>query len=144
MSKHVLHNASVTLSSVDISDYVESVELNAGVGTAGITAMQDGWEDVIPNGVKRWSLRLNLFQDYAAGTVYTIMYNLIHATNTSIHTLAVRPTTSTQSATNPTFTGYVALDGDVPLLGGAVGDAHKFSVSLKGAGTLSFMTSTTS
>jgi hypothetical protein len=86
---------------------------------------------------------LNLYHDYAADKTYSLIYGLVNATNTTGQLIQVRPTTSTESATNPTFAGYVVLDGDAPLIGGSVGEAHKASVTLKGAGTLNFYTSAT-
>jgi len=142
MSKHVLNAAIVTLSSRDLSDHVESVELMTGIGNVPITAMQDAWEDYLPSGVKRWSVRLNLYQDYDSSSVYAVLSEVL--TGTTAVPITLRPTTSTQSATNPTFSGNGVLDGDFALLAGTVGDGHKTSVTLKGAGTLSFLTSTTS
>lgn len=141
MAKHVLNSAVITLSSRDLSDYVESVELLTGQGNVSVTAMQDAWEDYLPTGLKRWSVKLNLYQDYGSSAVYVVLNEIINGTTAVPVTL--KPTTAIQGATNPTFSGNAVLDGDVSVLGGAVADAHKASVTLKGAGTLNFYTSST-
>lgn len=143
MSVHVLNNATVYLgnSSIDLSDHVESVELMTGVGNVSVTAMQDGWEDHIPSGVKRWSVRLSLYQDYDSSETYSV---LSAALSTGVVLpLFVKATTASVSATNPGFSGSVVLDGDFAQIAGTVGDGNKTSVTLKGAGTLSFITTST-
>jgi len=143
MSKHALNAATVYIgaTSVDLSDFVESIEFTVGVGSAAFTAMQDGWEDHLPNQVKRWSVRLNMYQSYDTSETYQVLQAAL-STNTTFPMFA-KATTEAVSATNPGFTGSVIFDGDFAQISGAVGDAHKLSVSLKGAGTLSFITSAT-
>ena len=54
MAKHVLHGATVVmgLTSVDLSNRLESIEFNVGVGNAGVTAFADDWEQYLPNQLK--------------------------------------------------------------------------------------------
>ena len=142
MAIHVLSSPIITLSSRDLTDHIESAEVSVGIGNAAFTAFTNTWEQNLPNGIKRWSVRLNFFQDYATSYVYDVLEEIL-AGSTAVPFTA-RPTTSTQSATNPTFSGNVILDGDFNLMGGAVGEAHKTSVTLKGSDTLNFLTSSTS
>jgi len=141
MAKHALTAATIYAgaTSVDLSDFVESVEFMVGVGNVSVTAMQDGWEDFIPNRLKRWSCRLNLYQSYDTSETYQVLQAAL-STNT-VFPVFVKATTATVAATNPAFSGNVVFDGDLPVISGSVGDAHKLSVTLKGAGTLSFITS---
>ena len=141
MAKHVFRSPIITLSSVDLTDHVESAELVVGVGNVDVTAITDSWEQSVPNQLKRFSVRLGLYQDYAAASVYATVYAVLAGSTAVAFTL--RPTTSTQSATNPTFSGTVVLDGDWSLAGGTHHEAHKTAVSLKGAGDMSFYTSAT-
>lgn len=140
MAKHVLNSALVTLSSVVLSSRAQSVELVVGQSNANVTAMGDGWEDYVPSGVKHWSAKINFYQDYASSNVYAIVKASL--VGTTAVPLVVRPTTGDRSATNPDFSGNVVFDGDVPMMGGSAGEAHMIAVALKGAGTLSFVTTT--
>jgi len=141
MAIHVLRSPIVTLSSVDITDHVESVEFTLGGATVPVTAFGATYEAHLGTGIKRWGCRVNLFQDYEASKTYALVYAVL-ASSTGEY-LTVRPTTSTQSTTNPTFTGSVFVDGDFAVIGGAVGEANKTSVTFKGAGNLSALTSAT-
>ena len=141
MAVHVLNAATIYIgnSSVDISDHVESVEVQTGIGNVAVTAMTNTWEQNLINKIKRWSVRLNCFQDYDASEIYSALSASL--TTDTTFPIFVKATTAAVSATNPAFTGSVVYDGDFNVIGGAVGEAHKVSVSLKGAGTLSFLTS---
>ena len=145
MGKHALNAATVYIgaTSVDLSDFVESIEFTVGVGSAAFTAMQDGWEDHLPNQVKRWSVRLSMYQSYDSSETYQVLQTALSSSTSTVFPMFAKATTEACSATNPGFTGNVVFDGDFAQIAGAVGDAHKFSVSLKGAGTLSFITSAT-
>lgn len=143
MSKHVLKDATVYVgnSSVDLSDHVESVEFSLGQGNVAVTAMQDDYEQYLPTKIKRWSVRLGFYQDYDSSNVYAVLKAAL--TTDASFPMFIKPTTADVSATNPGFTGNVVFDGDFNILGGTVGDAQKTSVTLKGAGDLSYITSAT-
>lgn len=143
MAKHVLLNPVITLRGVTLSSEVESAELAVGVGNVAVTAFGDTYEQYIPTQLKHWSCRLNFLMDYDSSQSYAITQALLGEAHSTDNPLTVRPVNATQSATNPTFSGNVVPDGDWNVIGGGVGEAHKFSITLKGAGDLSFLTSAT-
>lgn len=143
MAKHILTNPQISLRGVTLTTLIESAELSVGVGNASVTAFGSGWEESIPTGLKHWGCRLNFFMDYGSSQSYAVTQALLTEADTTDNPLIIRPTTSTRSATNPDFSGDVLPDGDWNVLGGSVGEAHKFSITLKGAGTLTFITTAT-
>lgn len=124
MAKHVLTDASVVVSSTDLSTNVESVEINieredVDLTAMGATAREHG------AGLRNDSISLNFFQDYAASKVDAILSPLL--TNTSGFSVVIKPTSSAVSSTNPSFTATCLLLTYSPLAG-TVGDANQTSV----------------
>ncbi len=149
VGRHVLDSAQVQLTSNlhDISNRVEQVELMTGTSPVKITAFGDGWDNYKPSKINHWSLKLSLFQDYTTdttGDVFTELQTMLQ--NTTTIQVTVFPTTGLRgvNAGNPGFQGNVVLDGDFGQLAGAVGQANKLTVTFRGAGALTFLTSSTS
>lgn len=143
MAKHALVGATIYLgnSSIDVSDHVESIEFSVGQAAVNVTAFGSGWEENTPSNLKRWSVRLNMLQDFDSSETYSVLQAAL--TTGAAFPIFCKATTAAVSATNPGFTGSVAYDGDFNILGAGVGEANKASVTLKGAGTLTFQTSAT-
>ncbi|HYM22019.1 MAG TPA: hypothetical protein VEU08_02385 [Vicinamibacterales bacterium] len=149
IGRHVLDSAYVRITSNlhDISNRVESVELLTGTTPVKITAMRDGWDNYIPSKINHWSLKLTLFNDYTTdttGDVFTELQTFL--TGNAAIQVTVFPTTGIQGTNNgnPGFQGNVCLEGDFQQMAAAVGQANKVTVTMRGAGTLSFLTSSTS
>ena len=149
IGRHVIDSALVLLTSSqrDISNRVESVELMTGTSPVKVTAFGDGWDNFKPSKINHWSLKLSLFQDYTTdttGDVFTELQTFL-AGNAAIQ-VTVFPTTGLKgvNAGNPGFQGNVVIDGDFAQLAAKVGEANKTSITLRGAGTLTFLTSSTS
>lgn len=149
VGRHVLDSALVLLTTNqhDISNRVESVELMMGTKAVDVTAMRDGWRNMLPSKINHWSVKLGLFQDYTTdttGDVFTELSAFLTG-NTPIQ-ITVFPSTGTRGslAGNPGFQGNVVIDGDFAAMAGKVGDANKLSITLAGAAALSFLTSSTS
>jgi len=143
MSIHVLKAAMVYLgnTSIDLSDHLESVEFTLGAPTVPITAMGATYEAHLQTGIKHWGARLNFFQDYDTSSVYAVTYNAL--TTSTQFPISVKGTTAAVSATNPMFRGNCFYDGDLGLISGGVGEAHKVSISLRGTGAISVITTAT-
>lgn len=150
MPKRVTEQMPVTLNGYDISCDVESAELmigrRAAVDLTGLCSSYD--EFAVPN-LRHWSARLGYFVNYDASSSgsstvagsYVALKSVYDSTATSGVNLTMRATTAARSASNPEWSGLVQIDGDFTALGGAVAQASKGSVVLKGLGTLSFLTS---
>lgn len=116
MSITVLTNASVTYNSVDLSDHVESVEIDMSAEDVDITAMGATSRTHAP-GLRDDKVVINYYQDFAS--------NKVDATHSALlgvaagATLIVKPTSGSPSTTNPSYTvtaiilNYKPLDGKV-------------------------------
>lgn len=124
MAKHVLTDASVTVNSVDLSDHVESVEINQEFEDVDLTAMGASSREH-GKGLRSDSVTINFFQDYAASKVDATLSALV--TNTAGFAVVIKPTSASVSSTNPSFSMTSLLFTYSPLAGG-VGEANQTSV----------------
>lgn len=136
MAKFVMTDAFVSINGVDLSDHVETVELDYRAELQDDTAMGDDTRSRL-GGLKDWSLAVTFHQDYAASEVDATLFSLVGSTSTII----VRPDNSDGvGSTNPNFTGTAILEAYNPM-GGAVGELAKATATFQAAGTLSRATS---
>lgn len=136
MATHVLTGAVITVGGVDFSDHADSVTLTETAADQDFTNFGSaGWSER-KAGLKSWSLAINFQQDYAASEVDVTLA----ASAGALVGVTVKPTTAAVGATNPNWSGSVLVT-ELPHVGGAVGDAHKFGVTWPGSGTLSRLTS---
>lgn len=131
MAVFCYRDASVVVNAVDLSDHVKSVTLNAPADLLEDTAMGDTFKSRIA-GLKDWSITAEFHQDFAASKVDATLFPLIGA---AAFTVTVKPTSAAVSATNPSYSGLMVLEG-YPPLSGTVGDLASASVTFQGAGTL--------
>jgi len=144
MAKMVLSNPSLTLDGIAVATNCDAVELVAADGTVVITAFGDTYEQRLRKQIRNWSVRLNYFTEYSAGSnLYLALKNMFEGSTTAGLQLVLRPTTAIRSGGNPDFSGAVAFEGDWGLLNGAVGEANKGTVTLVGLGTLTVNTAST-
>jgi hypothetical protein len=148
IGRHVIDSALVlfTSNSRDISNRVDTVEVMTGTSPAKVTAMRDGWDNYLPSKINHWSVKLTLFQDYTTdttGDVFTELQSFLTG-NVPVQ-ITIFPTTGARGtvAGNPGYQGNVVLDGDFAQLAAQVGQANKLTVSMRGAGALTFLTSST-
>ena len=131
MSELIFSDASVIISTKDISDHVKSATLNYAAEMQDNTAMGDDTKSSF-GGLKTWSLEVEIKQDFAASDIDSILFPLVG----TAFTVALRPTSAVVSATNPSYTGTGILES-YPPLGGSVGDLATTSITIQCAGTLS-------
>lgn len=127
MAITVLTDAYVVLNSVDLSDHVESVEINMAHEDIDITAMGATARAHAP-GLREDAITLSMFQDFAAGEVDATLNGLLG--QQAGFAFEIRPTSAAVSATNPKYTGTAILLEYQPLAG-TVGEASQTSVELK-------------
>lgn len=123
MPQIVYTDALVTINAVDLSDHVRQLTLTYEAEMLDNTAMgTSGTRSMIP-GLKNWSLSVEFYQDFAAGSVDATLFPLIGA---AAFAILLRPVKSTVvGAGNPNFSGNAVLESYPPITGevGALGMA---------------------
>jgi len=138
MAKTVLTNASVTYNSVDLSDHVESVEIDMSAEDVDITAMGATSREHAP-GLRDDKATINFYQDYASGKVDATISPLVG--NAAGATLVIKPTSSAVSSSNPSWTMTAIVLSYKPL-DGKVGAASMTEVTFLPAAGSSFVRAT--
>lgn len=130
MASFAYIDASVTINSVDLSDFVTSCTINYEAEELDDSAMGDTSRSRL-GGLKNWSIDLELNQDFAASATDVTLFSIVG----SVVAIDIRPATGSVSSTNPKFTGSALVQNYNPL-SGSVGDLAKTSCQLLGSGTL--------
>ena len=147
MPKRLFEQCSVTLNSIDISADVNGLELMAGRrAPVDVTGLSDTYDQFLVPNLRRWGVRLDYFNNFNGTSdsptgINLVLKGVFNSTVTSGVPFLLRSTTAARSILNPEWGGQVQIDGDFQLTAGAVAEADKGSVSLKGLGSLSFFTS---
>ena len=131
MAKTILLDASVTVNSVDLSDHVESVEINISKDDVDLTSMGASAREH-GAGLRDDQIVVNFFQDFAANEVDATLWPLLSSTG---FTVVVKPTSASVSSTNPSFTATCLLFEYAPLAG-SVGEASQTSVTFQCTGAV--------
>jgi hypothetical protein len=147
MAKRLLEQPSVTLDGYDVGADVPSLEIVVGRRAAvDVTGLSDTYDQFLVPNLRNWGVRLSYFNNITGTSVTptgitTVLRGVFNSTNTTGVTLTIRQTTNIRGAGNNEWTGQVQIDGDFQPLAGGVAEADKGSVSFKGLGTLSWLTS---
>ena len=131
MARIVLTNAYVTVNSVDVSDHVASVTLNSSIDVVETTAFGTTGARSRVGGLADNSITLEFHQDYASGSIEATVYPLLGTTTTVV----VKPSGSSTSATNPSYTATALVSEWTPL-NGAVGELATASVTWPVSGAI--------
>jgi hypothetical protein len=123
----VLTDASLTVNSVDLSSYVNSITLNYERDAVSIDAMGMSGHQ-FTGGMQNITLDVTFNQDFAATKVAATLDALI-GTQT---TIVVKPTSAAVSATNPSYTISNAYCGATQPVAGSTGDLAQMSWSAQG------------
>lgn len=127
MAKVVLTNASITINSVDLSSYANSVELNYEVDSVEVTAFGDSGHNFV-GGLQNVSCNIDLMQDFAATKTEATVYPLVGTTTTVV----IKPTSGAVSATNPSYTLTGTFLAAHTPVAAAVGELAMTSLSFTG------------
>lgn len=147
MPKRLFEQASITLNSIDISADVNALDLMVGRrGAVDMTGLSDTYDQYLVPNLRRWAVKLDYFNNFDGTSatpvgINTVLRGVFNSSQSSGVTLTIRSTTAIRAITNPEWTGQVQIDGDFNAMAGGVAEADKGSVSLKGLGTLSWLTS---
>lgn len=135
MGKIVLTDAYIVFASNDLSDHIASITLQTSLDIVDTTAMGDTAKRRAA-GLADNSLALEIHQDFAAGSVESIVWPTI-GTNVA---MVVRPTSAVVSTSNPQY-AFDALVADWSPLDGAVGALATVKVTWSISGPITKTTS---
>jgi len=119
VAKLVLTGAQVLVNAVDISNHVQSVDIEVTRDEVDVTSMGDVNKEIVL-GLGDVTMTVNVFNDYAVGNIDSQMFAL-NATNTPF-TVEIRPTTGARSTSNPGYTMSALMPNYHPIAG-SIGDA---------------------
>lgn len=112
------NKVAVVAGTTTITSFVSTVSLNREVEAVTITAMNDNLQNLI-GGVEVSSVNLELFNDFASGSVNSIFEDAI-GTKLNIKLI---PVTGTVSATNPSYSMSCLITQWTPINGTVDGAA---------------------
>jgi hypothetical protein len=130
MAKFVATDHKITINGTNFSDSLQSVDLTIQADEVDTTTFGGAWKTVT-GGLRSGSLTLNFYQDFAGASVDATLWPLL---NTAA-TVVITPTSSTVSATNPSYSA-VCLVSQYQPFASTVGDLATLSVTWPTSGTV--------
>lgn len=124
MAVILANGRSIVVDGVDLSAFVTNVTLNRQFDELEITAQGDN-AHVFTKGLEANSITIDFLNDMAAVSGVNAVLSANFGTTVSV---VVKPTASAVSATNPSYTGTVLVNGIQPINGG-VADVATQSVT---------------
>ena len=135
MAKFVATDYSITVGGTDFSTSLASAELTVESDDVETTAFGGEWRTRV-GGLKQASITLEFHQDFGAGSVDATLFPLLN----TLATVVIKPTSSSVSATNPSYTAVCLVNQYQPFAS-SVGDLATLSVTWPVSGTVSRGTS---
>lgn len=130
MAKFVATDFKITLNGTALSPSIHAVTLDVNANEVETTTFGSTYKTVV-GGIVSGSVKLDFYQDFAAGSVDATIWPLIN----TIGTLVLTPTSGTVSATNPSYTANVLINSYQPI-NASIGDLAGFSVTWPTSGTV--------
>lgn len=131
MPKMVLTAAYISINAVTYHGRTKSVELTTEVEEKDVTTFASlGWKEVL-GGLKSAGLSITFLNDNADNDIDETMWGLLG----TVVAFEVRATQSAVSATNPSYTGSVLINGWTPISGSA-GDVVEVDVDFPASGAV--------
>jgi hypothetical protein len=131
MAAFVITAPVITINGVDLSDHIDSVEINDETADVKTTNFGSSGNETRTGGLKSGSITISMQQDYAASKVDATLWA---ARGTAI-TVTVKATSASNSATNPLYSGSYLVTQYKPA-SGKVGDLSMLSVTWPRTGDL--------
>lgn len=135
MAKFAANDYKITVNGTNLSTSLNSVELALESDDLETTAFGGTFRERI-GGLKTGSLTLQFMQDFAAASVDATLFPLFN----TLATVVIVPTSSTVSATNPSYTAVCLANSYTPFAS-SVGDIATLSVTWPTSGTVARATS---
>ena len=123
MAKFVATDYDITIGGTDFSASLAAVTLDVSADEQEITAFGDSFRSRV-GGLKDASVSLDFHQDFGAASVDATLWPLLGGTAQ----IVVKPTSSSVSATNPSYT-FTALVTQCQPFASNVGDLATLSVT---------------
>ena len=136
MAAFVITSPVITINGVDLSDHIDSVEINDETADVKTTNFGSSGNETRVGGLKSGSITISIQQDYAAGKVDATFWA---ARGTAV-TVTVKATSAATSATNPLYSGSYLVTQQKPV-SGKTGDLSVQSVTWPRTGDLTRTTS---
>jgi hypothetical protein len=130
VAKVVLLDARVTVNGVNLSDHCSSVTVETNKDEVDVTSFGASFKQILA-GIGDATITLNVFQDFAGGSVHATIWPLYTAGTSFVVT--VRPTSAAESATNPTMTMTGVILAYNPLAGD-MGSASVTEIPIRNTG----------
>lgn len=131
MAAFVITAPVITINGVDLSDHIDSVEINDETADVKTTNFGSSGNETRTGGLKSGSITISMQQDYATSKVDATLWA---ARGTAI-TVTVKATSASTSATNPLYSGSYLVTQYKPA-SGKVGDLSMLSVTWPRTGDL--------
>lgn len=125
MAGVVITDATITINAVDLSSYVQRVEINQDWDELDVTTMGSGGARERKAGLSDGSVSIEFFQDYATSAVDDTISALAGGAPTAV---TVKSNSAAISASNPEWQ-FSALISDWTPLSAAVGETAMASVT---------------
>jgi hypothetical protein len=135
MAKFAATDYKVTINGTNLSTNLNSVELALESDDLEVTAFGTTFRERI-GGLKSGSLTLQFMQDFAASSVDATLFPLYN----TLATVVITPTSSSVSATNPSYTAVCLINSYSPMAS-SIGDIATFSITVPTSGTVTRATS---
>ena len=130
MAKFAATDFKVTINGTNLSTALNSVELAIESDDLETTAFGGEWRTRV-GGLKSGSVTLSFLQDFGAGAVDATLFPLLN----TLATVVITPTSSSVSATNPSYTAACLVNSYSPFAS-SVGDIATLSVTFPVSGTV--------
>ena len=133
MAKFVATQFQISLNGTDLTSSLHAVEIDLKSNEVDTTVFGTSSTvyKTVAGGIISGNVKLDFYQDYAAGSVDATIFPLIN----TIGTVVVKPLGTVVSATNPSYTANVLISNYQPIAG-SIGDLSSFSVTWPTTGTV--------
>ena len=133
MAKFLATQFQVSLNGVDLTNSLHAVTLDVSsneVDTTTFGTTSTVYKTVV-GGILSGSAKLDFYQDYASASVDATIWPLVN----TVGTLVIKPNGTAVSATNPSYTANILINGYTPV-SGSIGDLSSFSVTWPTSGSV--------
>jgi len=130
VAKFVATDYKITLNATDLSQSIHAATLDISANEVESTTFGNTYKTVA-GGILSGSVKLDFYQDFAAGSVDATIWPLMN----TIATVTIVPTSASVSATNPKYTATVLINAYQPI-NSNIGDLAGFSVTWPTTGTV--------
>lgn len=137
MANIVLTDAFISIAANVLSSSANSVSIDYSAAAQDDTAFGDTTKSSI-GGLKDWTIKVDINQDYANAAADSILFPLVGTTVA----FEIRPTSAVVGTSNPKYTGTGLITAYNPV-GGKVGDKAASSITIVPGGATPTLTRAT-